>query len=167
MVSIKFDVLETVIGSIYVCSSDRGVCGVLLGEKEFYTFRRTVSGFFFSRGRNKLLDSLIYDLRRYFKGVKVSFNQKLDFLIGTEFERAVWMAARSIPWGRARSYKWIAESIGRPRSYRAVGNALSKNPMLIVVPCHRVIRGNGGLGGFSSGLKVKRKLLALEGIKGV
>ena len=86
----------------------------------------------------------------------------------TPFQRAVWLACMSIPEGRTRSYKWVAERIGRPKAFRAVGSALGKNPFAPTVPCHRVIAADGTLGGFSApgGLKAKRKLLRREGALG-
>ena len=80
----------------------------------------------------------------------------------TEFEKKVYAACRLIPKGQTRSYKWIAEKIGRPQAYRAVGNALHKNPFAPLVPCHRVIKSDGTVGGFASGPARKRKLLAAE-----
>ena len=85
----------------------------------------------------------------------------------TPFQRAVWLACMAIPKGQTRSYKWIAERIGHPQAFRAVGTALGRNPFAPVVPCHRVIKSDGTLGGFSApgGLKTKRKLLKSEGNK--
>ncbi|MDP2866232.1 MAG: MGMT family protein [Elusimicrobiota bacterium] len=82
----------------------------------------------------------------------------------TPFQRAVWLACMSIPSGRTRSYKWIAEKIGKPGAARAVGSALGKNPFAPVVPCHRVIKSDGTLGGFSApgGVSAKIKLLKKE-----
>ena len=82
----------------------------------------------------------------------------------TPFQRAVWLACMSIPKGQTRSYKWLAEKIGRPRAVRAVGSALGKNPFAPLVPCHRVIKSDGTPGGFSAagGLKAKIRLLKKE-----
>jgi methylated-DNA-[protein]-cysteine S-methyltransferase len=99
----------------------------------------------------------------YFKGAKVTFPERLDMSAATTFQREVWQATRTIPYGETRSYKWLAEKIGRPKATRAVGGALGKNPLPIIVPCHRVIGSNGGLVGFTGGLDVKIKLLELEG----
>ena len=81
----------------------------------------------------------------------------------TPFEQDVYMAALSIPFGQTRSYKWIAKKIGKPNASRAVGQALKKNPLPLLIPCHRVVSSNpGSLGGFSLGLNLKRKLLEIE-----
>lgn len=82
---------------------------------------------------------------------------------GTHFQHDVWNTVRQIPYGEVRSYKWIAEQIGRPKAVRAVGNAVGANPITILLPCHRVIGSNGKLGGYGGGLKRKCQLLTLEG----
>ncbi len=86
------------------------------------------------------------------------------FMSGSVFEKKVWNAARSIPYGVTLSYGDIADICGNPDAGRAVGNALGKNPVLIIVPCHRVIKSDGNIGGFSSGPELKKKLLSIEGI---
>ena len=82
----------------------------------------------------------------------------------SEFEKAVYRAALKIPSGEVRTYGWVARAIGRPKACRAVGNALNKNPYSPTVPCHRVIRSDGSLGGFALGLNTKKRLLKKEGI---
>lgn len=82
----------------------------------------------------------------------------------TPFQRRVYKVVLSIPPGRVRSYKWVAEKIGAPDSYRAVGQALNKNSYIEIIPCHRVIKSNGSLGGFSRGKRTKRRLLKREGL---
>jgi methylated-DNA-[protein]-cysteine S-methyltransferase len=86
----------------------------------------------------------------------------LDLFGVTDFQRRVWNAMRKIPYGETRSYKWLAQKVGDSRKARAVGQACGSNPLPILIPCHRVIREDGGLGGFSAGLHIKRKLLKLE-----
>ncbi len=80
----------------------------------------------------------------------------------TEFEKRVYLAVLKIPKGEVRSYKWVAVKIGKPKAFRAVGNALNKNPYIGVVPCHRVIKSDGSIGAFAKGLKRKRELLKSE-----
>jgi len=111
------------------------------------------------------LSSLTQRFQDYYSGKKIEFPDALDFSGATEFQKQVWQAARQIPHGETRSYGWIAKQIGKPRAARAVGQALGKNPFLIVVPCHRVIAGDGTLGGFGCGLPAKQKLLKLEKTK--
>jgi methylated-DNA-[protein]-cysteine S-methyltransferase len=103
-------------------------------------------------------------LQKYFSGYEVSFPDELDLSAATPFQREVWQAARQIAYGEARSYGWLAEKIDKPVAARAVGQALSRNPLPIIVPCHRVIASDGSLGGFSDGLEMKRLLLRIEGI---
>jgi methylated-DNA-[protein]-cysteine S-methyltransferase len=102
----------------------------------------------------------------YFRGERREFDLPLDLFLGTAFQQQVWQALRRIPYGETRSYRWLAEQTGRPNAFRAVGQANGRNPMPLVVPCHRVICADGSIGGFSAGLDIKRKLLALEGVKG-
>jgi methylated-DNA-[protein]-cysteine S-methyltransferase len=92
------------------------------------------------------------------------FDYPLDLTDATPFQRAVWAAMRTIPYGETQSYQWIARRIGRPRAARAVGNACGRNPVAIVQPCHRVVGYDGKLGGFSGGLDLKKALLKLEGV---
>lgn len=101
-------------------------------------------------------------LSEYFSGKRKVFNLPL-LLKGTDFQKQVWQALLKIPFGETRSYKQIAEAIGNPKAVRAVGMANNKNPLLIVVPCHRVIGANGKLVGYAVGLDKKEYLLRLEG----
>ena len=98
----------------------------------------------------------------YFRGRKVEFRFPVDPGACTDFQRDVWEAASRIPYGQLRSYGWLANEIGRPRAARAVGQALGANRLPIIIPCHRVVRSDGGLGGFSGGLHWKEKLIELE-----
>ena len=101
-------------------------------------------------------------LQRYFNGERVLFPDRLDLRGATTFQRAVWDATISIPYGETRTYAWVAQQIGKPRALRAVGRALARNPFPIIVPCHRVVASNGNLGGFRGGLELKKRLLELE-----
>jgi methylated-DNA-[protein]-cysteine S-methyltransferase len=103
-------------------------------------------------------------LDRYFAGEPLDVSVipiRVDW--GTDFQNRVWETIRQIPYGEVRSYKWIAEKVGRPKAVRAVGSAVGANAAIILNPCHRVIRSNGALGGYGGGLERKRRLLALEG----
>ena len=101
-------------------------------------------------------------LKEYFAGTRNEFNLPLE-PAGTEFQKKVWQALREIPFGQTRSYLDLAKSIGSAKAVRAVGAANGKNPLSIVVPCHRVLGGDGALTGFAGGLEVKARLLAHEG----
>jgi O-6-methylguanine DNA methyltransferase len=102
------------------------------------------------------------ELEEYFAGHRQQFGFRLD-LRGTEFQLACWKALLRIPYGETRTYADIARAVGRPRGFRAVGLANHRNPIAIVVPCHRVIASDGTLCGYGGGLDIKRKLLQLEG----
>jgi len=105
---------------------------------------------------------LMERLGTYFSGHRTTFPDKLDLSRATHFQREVWEITRLIPYGETRSYAWVAGQIKRPKAMRVVGQALSKNPLLIIVPCHRVVASDGKLGGFSGGVEIKRHLLSLE-----
>lgn len=105
-------------------------------------------------------------LKAYYAGRRVTFPDRLDLNGATAFQREVWGAARLIPYGETRSYAWVAAQINRPKAARAVGQALGRNPLPVIIPCHRVMASDGGLGGFSGGLQAKRFLLRLEAASG-
>ena len=107
-------------------------------------------------------DDLIERLKMYFSGQKVSFPDKLDLIGATPFQCKVWQITRLIPYGETNSYLWVAKQIKKARAARAVGQALRRNPLPIIVPCHRVLACNGKLGGFNGGLEMKQQLLQLE-----
>ena len=101
------------------------------------------------------------ELKEYFEGKRISFSVKLD-PAGTDFQNQVWRALSEIPFGETRSYGEIARRIGNPGAVRAVGAANGRNPLSIIVPCHRVIGASGKLTGFAGGLEIKEQLLSLE-----
>lgn len=99
---------------------------------------------------------------QYFEGKKEDFTSlPLDFISGTPYQRKVWLETRKIPYGKTGTYKSLAEKFNH-RGYRSVGQALSRNPLLIVIPCHRVLSSDGSLGGFTGGLELKKFLLRIE-----
>lgn len=110
-----------------------------------------------------LLDAAEAQLREYFAGARRTFDLPLA-PHGTAFQQRVWTASRTIPYGETRTYGELAAAIDSPNASRAVGMANHRNPIPIIIPCHRVIGANGTLTGYAGGLEVKRKLLALEGI---
>lgn len=109
-----------------------------------------------------LVAALARELGEYLCGERTSFDLPLDPR-GTAFQRAVWAELRRVPYGTTVSYGELARRAGRPRAARAVGQAVGANPLPILLPCHRVLPGGGGLGGFGPGVDWKRRLLALEG----
>lgn len=113
---------------------------------------------------HRLLRRAKVQLLGFLQGRRRRVELPLD-LEGSPFQRRVWLIARRIPFGRVRSYRWVAVRLGGARYARAVGHALGANPVPIAVPCHRVVAQDGSLGGFSCGLSAKRRLLALESVK--
>lgn len=107
------------------------------------------------------IDKVRAELGEYFEGKRTEFTVPLD-LRGTPFQLRVWKQLLRIPFGETRSYAQVARAAGRPTAVRAVGTANGANPVPLIVPCHRVIRSDGGLGGYGGGLETKRRLLALE-----
>lgn len=142
--------------------------GVPLPESHSRGKRNNDSGMLELNSRSKLkvpeicfLKSLEEYLCSVFRGKRPS-SMPLISLRTVGFEAEVLLATSRIPWGETRTYSWVAEAAGRPGAARAVGNALGRNPIPILIPCHRVVRSDGSLGGFSSGLWWKKKLLSLE-----
>jgi methylated-DNA-[protein]-cysteine S-methyltransferase len=112
--------------------------------------------------QNDYLNKAVRLLQAYFAGDRTFFDFPIDTRYYTTFQKAVWKATSTIPFGETRSYAWIARAIQNPKSVRAVGQALGANPLPIIIPCHRVVNSSGALGGFGGGLMMKKKLLALE-----
>jgi methylated-DNA-[protein]-cysteine S-methyltransferase len=111
--------------------------------------------------RHPILSETERQLTEYFSGKRIGFDLPLDPR-GSEFQKKVWRALREIPFGETRSYLEMASTVGSANASRAIGAANGKNPLAIVVPCHRVIGANGALTGFAGGILAKAKLLALE-----
>lgn len=109
-----------------------------------------------------LLQQAHTQLTEYFAGERTTFTLPIKYPYGTPFQHSVWNALRDIPYGETRSYEDIAVAIGNPKAVRAIGQANTRNPILLLVPCHRVINKNGTIGGFGCGVEVKKKLLQLE-----
>ncbi|MBZ0154726.1 MAG: methylated-DNA--[protein]-cysteine S-methyltransferase [Alphaproteobacteria bacterium] len=112
--------------------------------------------------RNEAARSFFRELDAYFDGTLKEFRQAVRFLRGTDFERRVWDALKEIPYGETRTYGWMADRVGSPGAARAAGRALGRNPLPILIPCHRVIGADGSLTGFSCGVEIKKWLLEHE-----
>ncbi len=144
--------LETEIGSIYILEEDGNITGLTYDKQE-------TAGI--EKGSSSLLEKAERQLTEYFEGRRKSFDLPLE-LKGTDFQVKVWKALEKIPYGETKSYQEIAEEIGSPKAFRAVGNANNKNPVSIIIPCHRVIGKSGKLVGYGGGLEKKEYLLHLE-----
>jgi methylated-DNA-[protein]-cysteine S-methyltransferase len=158
---------STFLKKVFVASTKRGVCMVdfLTSEKAFLKRVKERSPGEIVRNDQKNKE-VLFQLKKYLKGELRNFDCKLDFK-GTSFQKKVWSELIKIPYGQTRSYKEIAQAIDHPKAIRAVGNANGQNSLPLIIPCHRVIESNGGLGGFGHGLKAKRQLLDLEKAHGV
>ena len=152
---------------VFVASTERGFCMVdfLKSEKAFLKrLKERIPGKIIRDDRKN--KNVLNQLKKYLKGGLQRFDCKLDFK-GTPFQKKVWSALAKIPYGQTRSYKEIARAIGHSKALRAVGNANGQNSIPLIIPCHRVIESNGGLGGFGHGIEVKRRLLDFEKAHGV
>lgn len=159
-----FEVYETCLGWMGLAGSSRGLKKVILPQKSKRAVLDQIIGCGCEAENNDVVcfADLADRLRRYLEGERVAFADELDLTGTTCFQQSVWQAVRTIPCGETRSYSWVASQLGLPKAARAVGQALGKNPVPIVIPCHRVISSNGELGGFGGGLEIKKFLLSLE-----
>ena len=148
-------IIATPIGKLTLVASPIGLQQIIFGAKKLRS-TRTVS-----TKANEYLIQTERQLREYFAGKRKKFSIKLD-IGGTDFQNAAWHSLATIPYGQTISYAQQAKLVRKPRAFRAVGSANGKNPVAIILPCHRVIASDGSLGGYAGGLSIKRKLLALE-----
>lgn len=134
----------------------------IISEKNILISLKLVDNIKLLNVRTDFTNNIEQQLDEYFSGKRQKFNIKMK-LQGTEFQRIVWNELQKIPYGETRSYSDIAKFIGNKKAQRAVGLACNKNPIMIIVPCHRVISKSCGLGGFAYGNEIKQKLLNFEG----
>jgi methylated-DNA-[protein]-cysteine S-methyltransferase len=158
--SYVYTTMKSPIGVLKLVGSDRGLAAVLW-ERDA-TLPEQFGNVTAAPGHPVLVQAQ-QELQEYFQGSRKHFTVELDFA-GTEFQNRVWKALRTIPFGETRSYGDIADQIGSSKAVRAVGAANGRNPIPIIVPCHRVIGADGTLTGFAGGLEIKARLLALEGV---
>jgi methylated-DNA-[protein]-cysteine S-methyltransferase len=165
---LEYSVFRTALGWMAVSRTDVGVLRVVLPHPSHSSCAAAVreeAGLPASELRELAPDSLgtlPERLTRYMEGHRVTFSDEVDTRTWTPFRTLVWEATRRIPYGETRSYSWIAAAIGRPMACRAVGQALHRNPVPVIVPCHRVIGADSSLTGFAGGLGLKERLLSLE-----
>jgi methylated-DNA-[protein]-cysteine S-methyltransferase len=147
------------LGEMIVAASDRGIAGVWFeGQKHLPDHSAWIVD-----DRHPLLEAATRQLRDYFAGRRTSFDLPLDLQAGTPFQQSVWQALLAIPHGGVTTYGTLSRDIGAPQAVRAVGAAVGRNPVSIVVPCHRVLGAGGALTGYAGGLERKDALLKLEG----
>lgn len=162
--------IDSLIGPLFLAASIRGLVALefdarLPGQQSIRPNPRDLraerNGCAFEESA-AALQPYVAELEQYFAGQRRGFTFPLD-LRGTDFQIACWRALLAIPYGETRTYADIARAVGKPNAFRAVGMANNRNPVAIVVPCHRVIASDGTLCGYGGGLDIKRKLLELEG----
>ncbi len=152
--------INSTVGELTLGASSKGLVAVLWQhEKE----NRVKVDLGINNSNNKYLQKAKAQLQEYFAGKRIEFDLELD-PVGTEFQINVWKNLQQIPYGQTASYKDLAVMIGNAKASRAIGMANGKNPLSIIVPCHRVIGANGELTGYAGGLENKKKLLQLENL---
>ena len=149
-------VIASPVGKLRLVASEKGLVAI---DVRNHTKQETT----IDASAQAILIKTKKQLEQYFGGKRTSFDVVLD-LVGTEFQVQAWRALCRIPFGKTISYGQQASNIKNPKAFRAVGSANGKNPIPIIVPCHRVVASDGSLGGYSLGLKMKKQLLALEGV---
>lgn len=169
----KRTVIKTKWGWLGLAATSKGVAAVVLPKPSRRAAERDLQNAgagddTFSNGSKSTaaihLKAARVAVEAYLRGKSRSFDVPVDLEGQPPFRKKVWEVLKTIPYGRVRSYGWVARKVGKPRAARAVGAACGANPVPLFVPCHRVVAGNGSLGGFSGGLSNKKRLLKLEGV---
>jgi methylated-DNA-[protein]-cysteine S-methyltransferase len=155
-------IFESPIGPLRIVANDDGLCAIDFPTSRHASRIGATDASGASDSASAVLRTASQQLVEYFAGTRYTFDLPLA-PHGTQFQRAVWQALTEIPYGQTASYAQLATRLGRPTATRAVGAANGRNPLPIVLPCHRVIGADGSLTGFAGGLDTKRFLLALEG----
>jgi methylated-DNA-[protein]-cysteine S-methyltransferase len=164
--SARYGQVESPVGRLFVATTDAGVCEIGFATSETEAaFRHRLEGRGFAPEPDQAaVDRVAAQLHEYFGGRRNDFDLPLDFAGITPFTRAVLAATSEVPFGHLSTYREIARRVGSPKATRAVGNALGRNPIPVIVPCHRIVRSDSTLGGYTGGLSIKQQLLALEGV---
>ena len=159
LVDVRYDVTESPVGELFLASTDRGLCRIsyrLEGQDE------ELARLFGVRVLRMPLDAVRRELDEYFEGQRREFELPLDLRVAP-FHEAVLHELARVPYGRTETYGALAAKVGRPKAARAVGTVMNRNPIPIVLPCHRIVGANGSLTGYGGGLPAKKLLLELEG----
>jgi len=160
---LRYITFNTDMGWVGILGSAKGLLGTTLPQCSAQEARQSLGDrATYATWSPHSFEDLIQRFRSYFSGHRTTFPDELDLSQATAFQRQVWEITRLIPYGDTRSYSWVAEQIGKPGAARAVGQALARNLLPIIVPCHRVVASDGKLGGYSGGVEMKRYLLRLE-----
>ncbi len=163
---IRFATGECVLGVVLVARSERGICAILLGDDASALARDLRWQFPQAKLRDvgTALEPLVAKVANFIAAPAMGLDVPLD-VRGTAFQQRVWYALQQIPPGSTESYAEVARRLGSPRSAKEVGEACAANALAVVIPCHRVVRTDGGLGGYRGGVKRKRALLEREGAR--
>ncbi|MFV0494054.1 methylated-DNA--[protein]-cysteine S-methyltransferase [Mycobacterium sp.] len=165
LIDVAYRTVDTPVGVLLLAATEIGLVRVAYQRQDFDAVLDTLAAkvsprILFAPAR---LDDAARQIDEYFAGTRRSFDLPLDRTLSTGFRRTVQEVLPSIAYGRTVTYREIAESVGNPKAVRAVGTACATNPLPVVVPCHRVLRSDGGLGGYAGGVHAKTVLLDLEG----
>lgn len=167
MNAIYYTEMKTPIGAISLAATNKGLCWIAFdtGEGSIMSLKRWGKAWLLCdhviQEESLILKEAVKQLQEYFSGERMEFDLPLD-MYGTTFQKMVWEQLMRIPYGQVRSYKDVALALGAPKAVRAVGGANNRNPLSIIVPCHRVVGSNGALVGYGGGLNIKEYLLNLE-----
>ena len=159
LVDVRYDIVPSPVGDLFIASTPRGLCRIS------YTVEGTdeaVARVFGARVLRSPLDDVRRELDEYFEGRRRDFDLPLDLRVAP-FHEAVLRELARVPYGQVDTYGHLAALVGRPKAARAVGTVMNRNPIPIVLPCHRIVGANGSLIGYAGGLPTKRRLLELEG----
>lgn len=162
--NIDYGFYNTPVGEILIASTVRGICCIELADNRDEALQLLCRRFAKSSQQIHPTEFHNQALRFFDKDGRLSSDEIVLHLYGTDFQIEVWRALLEIPFGKTSTYSDIAKAINNPRALRAVGTAIGRNPVAILVPCHRVLRSDGGIGGYYWGIEKKKKLLWLENI---
>ncbi len=152
---LTYYIYETLLGQMLIAADERGIV-------HLYPAHR-VNREGMEQGETPLLRLAAQKLEAYLKGEGDVLRDLPLSPRGTDFQKLVWQALRTVPYGETHSYAWLAQAIGKPKAARAVGAANGKNTILLAIPCHRIVGADGSLTGFTAGVEMKKQLLELEG----
>lgn len=164
LMDIAYRTVDTPVGRLLLAATETGLLRVAFEREDFDTVLATLSAKVSPRviAAPSRLDQVAIELDEYFAGSRRDFDVPLDYALSAGFRQLVQRHLLSIDYGRTQSYKEVAELVGNPKAVRAVGTACATNPLPVIVPCHRVLRTDGGLGGYIGGVEAKTALLELE-----
>ena len=155
---------QSPLGTLFAAASDKGLAGLWFDDQRHLPTELTGAAVWRTDDDHPLLKRTVNQIEDYFAGTRAVFDMPLDLSHGTPFQQSVWQALLLIASGDTASYGQISARIGNPTAVRAVGAAVGRNPISIIVPCHRVMGADGSLTGYAGGLHRKTALLALEGV---